>query len=54
VNADARSAERESLEQIDLMAGEVVSGRVLALVYGTLSIMIAVGLAVLYHLGPQP
>jgi hypothetical protein len=46
--------ERESLEQIDDMAGEVVSGRVLALVYGGLAVMIVVGVAILWQLGVKP
>lgn len=40
-------AEAEALEGIDSMAGEVVSGRVLLLVYGALFAMIALGVAIL-------
>lgn len=41
-------AERESLEQIDDMAGEVVSVWLLLLVYGMLFAMIITGVVVLY------
>jgi hypothetical protein len=51
---DSHGIAADSLEQLDDMAGEVVSAKVLWLVYGSLALMIIVGVVILYLLGPKP